>query len=113
MELKQLDIFEYSEIENEAANQEPITESTESVVIPFETGDIVKLVFPTEQEDFELFNYLEHYYSHLKNKEGRIVQVMPYKKLQYQIIFNVKNEDNQLIMYHTYLKAVSTSKKWL
>lgn len=76
-------------------------------VVSYEVGDVVKIIFPTEEEDSEMYNYLHYYYSHLKGKKGRVLKVLPYKKLQYQVEFDIKNEDRFVTLYHENLLVFS------
>lgn len=50
--------------------------------VSYEVSDVVKNIFPTEEDDVELYNYLHYYCSHLKGKKGRVIKILPYKKLQ-------------------------------
>lgn len=79
---------------------EHIEPYTDEETVSYEAGDVVKIIYPTEEEDAEMYNYLHYYYSHLKGKKGRVVKVLPYKKLQYEVEFDTKHEDRLLTLYH-------------
>lgn len=53
---------------------------------------------PAEEQDSELNIWLQAYYPHLKGKIGKVTEVLPYKKQQYWVEFDVKHEDNRIIM---------------
>ncbi|MGE7983675.1 hypothetical protein [Solibacillus sp. NPDC093137] len=79
---------------------EHIEPYTDEETVSYEVGDVVKIIYPTEEEDAEMYNYLHYYYSHLKGKKGRVVKVLPYKKLQYEVEFDTKHEERLLTLYH-------------
>lgn len=90
------------EMEKHVADAPPST-SKEA----YEVGNVVTVDFPTEESDFELYNYLRYYYPHIEGKKGRILKIMPYSKLQYLIEFDAKHEERTLILDHRNLVWIS------
>lgn len=72
----------------------------------YEIGDTVKILRPTEEEDYETFNYLDYYFPHLLKPKikGTIIQILPYQPTQYEVEFNCKEHDNRIQIYHKYLQ---------
>lgn len=85
-----------------------IDENTPQNKLAYEEGDIVKLNIPSEEEDSEIHWWIQYYFSHLKNAKGRVIRVLPYSRLQYEIEFDVKHEDKCITMYHEHLTWISS-----
>lgn len=77
-------------------------------IVSYEVGDIVKILMPSVEEDSEAYWWMYYYFSHLKNAKGRISRVLTYSRLQYEIEFDVKHEDNRTILYHEHLTWISS-----
>ena len=72
-------------------------------LVAYQADDIVRINMPTEDEDPEVFWYLDGYYSHLLKREGRIKRVLPCKNLQYEVEFDVKDSNDTIFLHHAHL----------
>ena len=104
-DLELLTVFDEDLVDSiETEHTEPCTDDE---TVSYEIGDVVKIIYPTEEEDAEMYYYLHYYYSHLKGKKGRVVKILPYKKLQYRVEFDIKHEDRIITLYHENLLVIS------
>jgi len=100
--------FTYSNEETfEMVEEESITAVSE--VATYNIGDSVRMTIPGEEEDPETHDYLKYYYGHLQKTNGVITAVLPYKKLQYAVKFQVKGEREDVILYlyHEHLQWIA------
>lgn len=73
-------------------------------VTAYKAGDVVRINMPNEEDNSEVYWYLKGYYSHLLEAKGRIKRILPYKKLQYEVEFDVKDSNNTIFLHHEHLQ---------
>lgn len=90
--------FTYSnEDDFEMVKDESVT--TGSEFASYDVGDTVRILIPNEEDDPETHDYLKYYYGHLQKINGVIAALLPYKKVQYAVNFQVKGEGEDVILY--------------